>query len=34
MWSPTWSTDPSRSIDGNDLLPWAEPGKTRIVGPL
>ena len=25
-----WSTDPSRSVDGNGLLPWVEPRKTRI----
>src|SRR3979409_1292206 len=25
-----WSTDPSRSVDGNGVLPWVEPRKTRI----
>jgi hypothetical protein len=30
MWSPRWSTDPSRSVDGNGQLPWVEPRKTRI----
>ncbi|NEA33064.1 L-fucose/L-arabinose isomerase family protein [Streptomyces sp. SID13031] len=25
-----WSSDPSRSVDGHGLLPWAEPRKTRI----
>jgi L-arabinose isomerase len=25
-----WSTDPSRSVDGNGLLPRVEPRKTRI----
>jgi L-arabinose isomerase len=34
MWSPRWSTDPSRSVDGSGVLPWVEPRKTRVVGPL
>jgi L-arabinose isomerase len=25
-----WSTDPSRSVDGNGVLPWVESRKTRI----
>src|SRR3954447_26815423 len=30
MWSPRWSTDPSRSVDGNGVLPWVESRRTRI----
>jgi L-arabinose isomerase len=25
-----WSTDPSRSVDGNGVLPWVESRRTRI----